>query len=225
MNTRTIDMLRMYKLMYHDRLQRLREFADYVKGFLSSGGSLSPKEVDPIDGGSSIETAEQNKMGILDERLNWEHIFPRMARDSIFVLNYSFFENQLNMYCRAFQKANSTLALKHLYGSGITKARIFFQEIMRIRIPASLENDGDLITVNKIRNLIIHNEGVISKKGVLRNVNALAEKIPTQLTDSEKKVVICWEFLHWTMDEMEKCSNCLLDNIRKAGLNMAEPTA
>ncbi len=149
---------------------------------------------------------EQSKLG---------HVYPRILRNSILVYIFGYFEKQISVLCTTYQNSNETISLKDLRGSVINRIRIYLIKIMKIEIPSQLSGQGSLQLINKIRNTVIHNDGIAIDEGLRTKIRKLAEKtIPFITIDSNGRLDIFPEFLFWVIKEMKSCMEELSTQIK-----------
>ncbi len=88
--------------------------------------------------------------------------FPEKLRYSIFVYLWSLFENWLYNICDYLQKMYSKKTIfDEMKGSKIENAKKYFKDVIGLRI--SLDGNWNfLLSCNKIRHVLVHNNGIIS---------------------------------------------------------------
>ncbi len=99
--------------------------------------------------------------------------FINMVRSSFFISLYSFLEAQLNNECRNFQRENGQIkiSLSDIHGSGINRAKIYLEKVMDTSFPfANDENWKEILFLNILRNHIVHGEGQVNDKELLRKI-------------------------------------------------------
>lgn len=149
---------------------------------------------------------EQSKLG---------HVFPRILRYSILVFLFGQFEKRISILCEAYQKKYDTISLNELKGSVINRLNVFFKKVIQIEVPTQLPPDGNLSIVSKIRNVIVHNNGIAEDEDLKRKIRLLSEeKIPHIWIDPNNGRIDIWDdFLLWVIDEMKSCLNDICNQI------------
>ncbi len=119
--------------------------------------------------------------------------FPRLLRNSLFVLSYSVTENYLNYYCNRSEKHfGLKLTLSDLKGRGVERAKNYLKKVAEIDFP---ENDewAEIKHYNRIRNFIVHNNGKLDDSSNAGKVEKYIKAKPDLLELKEfsinKKIV------------------------------------
>lgn len=118
--------------------------------------------------------------------------FVNMIRSSFFISLYSFLETQLNNECLNAQKENSQIkiSLSDLHGSGINRAKIYMEKVLDTSF--SFNNDtnwNEIIFLNKLRNLIIHQEGQVKDTELLQQIES-HQYLHLDNNSIEKRVIL-----------------------------------
>jgi len=97
-----------------------------------------------------------------DEYETIEKDFPRVLRYSCFTLLYSLLETNLEHICD-FVKSNKSLALapRDLAGKGIERSRIYLKKVANVEFPDSTSEWNEIKNYNRIRNCIVHRQGIL----------------------------------------------------------------
>lgn len=93
--------------------------------------------------------------------------FFSLLRSSFFVSLFSFLETQLNNECRKSQAADCAIkvSLDDIHGSGINRAKTYLSKVLNSSYQFYNNTLWEEIQwYNKIRNCIVHNNGIISDK-------------------------------------------------------------
>lgn len=107
--------------------------------------------------------------GLDSETWNLESIFvehfPNLQRLSSLITLYSFLESELNNLCDLLIEENAyKITLKDLNGKGINRAVKFLKKIEGLSINTNSKNWNEITRIRELRNLIVHNNGILSDK-------------------------------------------------------------
>ncbi|OKL37008.1 hypothetical protein [Domibacillus mangrovi] len=132
--------------MYLVYLDIMGRFMDYEMAYKYVEGSAKVE----------IESATEPGLHLLLEPI----ILPSIA-NAMFLAIYGDFEAFLNRICVVHRSNNSyTLGYRDLYGNGIERAVTYLNKVVGLKdIKKSIEWN-DLRDWNKIRNILVHNNGV-----------------------------------------------------------------
>lgn len=88
-----------------------------------------------------------------------EH-FPNLQRRSAFLSLYGFLEHELDKLCILFKEThNFSIELKDLKDLGIERSITFLTKVANLPIDKGNDKWGKIKSMQKIRNLIVHNDG------------------------------------------------------------------
>ena len=104
-------------------------------------------------------------------------VFPHIFRSSLFVTCYSFFEHELNELCGYFHKHQSCpIKINDLKGDGIFRAKIYLKKVVGIEFPDQSTSWEDIVDYNKIRNIIVHNNGKLDDSQKSKRIEEFIKK-------------------------------------------------
>jgi hypothetical protein len=101
--------------------------------------------------------------------------FFSLLYSSFFVSLFSFLETQLNNECRGSQQGSpeTKVSLNDIHGSGINRAKIYLVKVLNTSFQFDHEPGWEQIQwYNKIRNCIVHNNGIIADKNLLKYIES-----------------------------------------------------
>jgi hypothetical protein len=120
-----------------------------------------------------LKTKVIEMKGIVDEevtcerfgkKIQYESIFPLILWKSIFLSSYFFLENSLDQISKNLKKSNLyTISLKDMQGNGISRSSLYLKKVCGINAPFESQIWVAITDLNKIRNVFVHSDGVISK--------------------------------------------------------------
>lgn len=94
----------------------------------------------------------------------YSHELPLILNHSLLISLFSFFENQLNLICRNFQKISGvTISVTDIKGSGIKRAQTYLKKVIQIDFPDSTEEWMKIKRCIPIRNCIVHCGGNVEQ--------------------------------------------------------------
>ena len=101
-----------------------------------------------------------------DEYFQLQESFPQTIRISLFVHSYSLFEHSLTKLTnRIYKDLNLELDPKELKDVGIIRAKTYLQKVAHVGFPENHPAWGEIIILNKIRNLYVHQDGFLPTEG------------------------------------------------------------
>ncbi|MBI4231956.1 hypothetical protein HY605_01875, partial [Candidatus Peregrinibacteria bacterium] len=112
---------------------------------------------------SQLTRDEQGKLynRYIDEDIDLYSI-SNVLRSSLFVSCYSLLEHELLNLCELLQGLHEySIKLDDLRGRGILKAQAYLKKVVGITFPDQTPSWKDIVAYNHIRNLIVHNDGVL----------------------------------------------------------------
>jgi hypothetical protein len=129
------------------------------------------------------------------ERVFKEH-FPNLQRKSALISLYSFLEFELYNLCVLFKtKEDYKIDLKDIKGRGIEKSVLYLKKAADVHLDISDNNWNELINIQKIRNLIVHNNSNLTsldgklKEDELKYINR------NEFLTGESEIIIDYGFL------------------------------
>lgn len=98
--------------------------------------------------------------------------FINLMRSSFFVSIYSYLEAQLNKECRESQHDTQIkISLDDIHGAGIYRAKTYLVKILDTSFPFDDDTTWEQIQwFNKIRNCIVHNEGKVKERDLIKYI-------------------------------------------------------
>jgi hypothetical protein len=155
-----------------------------------------------------------------DERFgldgNFKSFFPYILWKSLLLSLYFQMESALNQICENLKKSNNyELELKDISGNGIFKSSLYLKKVCGIKIPFQSDNWNKLIEFNKVRNMLVHTDGILKKSNT--NLIKVCEKyegiILTDFTESEYSVSITMNYCKSTLDNVVELFNQIYSNM------------
>lgn len=109
---------------------------------------------------------------------NWEiDKYVEIIYSSFFVSIYSLFENNLLQICRNVKRQGlSVVDIEDLKGRPLERAKILIEKYAKFKI-VSVEEWEEMTIIQKIRNVIVHNNGRIYKDAHAKFLKKYSEKV------------------------------------------------
>lgn len=167
---------------------------------LETLGELRDEVLQGIGDGTAESTAALNE--IFSDCVAFEFLFPHLLRSSLFLSNYSLFEDSLNRLCHIIEvSSRSRLRLKDLRGSGVIRARLFLDRIAELTFDEEGELWADVNRLRLLRNCLAHQSGELGEVG--GDLDLLVEKHPALTMDEAGHIVLEAEFGPWAYSRLE----------------------
>jgi len=98
------------------------------------------------------------------KRIQYEGVFSMILWKSLFLSTYFLLENSLDQICKNLSKSNSyNLTLKDISGNGIFRSSLYLKKVCHIIEPFETQTWTEVNDFNKIRNVFVHSDGILSK--------------------------------------------------------------
>jgi hypothetical protein len=158
---------------------------------------------------------------IIDERfgkrIQYEGIFPMILWKSLFLSAYFLLENSLEQICKNLKKSNSyNLTLKDISGNGIFRSSLYIKKVCNISKPFETQTWTEINDINKIRNVFVHSDGILSK--LATDTIKVCEKYSqiqlTEYDDDNFIIYIDSEFCKYSLTKIENLINDVHDGMR-----------
>lgn len=92
-------------------------------------------------------------------------IFPDILWRTTFLHSYFLLESSLDQVCKNLQQAEGyKLVLSDVAGNGIFRASVYLKKVCNITEPFEDNTWGKLMDYNKLRNIFVHGDGIVSRK-------------------------------------------------------------
>lgn len=148
---------------------------------------------------------------IIDERfgkkIQYEGIFPTILWKSLFLSTYFLLENSLDQICKNLKKSNSyNLTLKDINGNGIFRSSLYLKKVCNIKKPFESQTWTEVNDFNKIRNIFVHSDGIISKSAT-ETIKVCKKYHQIQLIEYDEdnfSIQIDSEFCKYSLRKIEK---------------------
>jgi len=147
-------------------LRNVREYLDEIHDALEERVADFQKRVDADARRLDQEAREQWYDWNSDTYWRLSAVFPSTLRHSVFVTSYSLLEHTLLRFCTMLaHRAPKGLDLSDLRGEGIGLAKTYLKKVQGIAFPDQSREWNRLSYYRKIRNCLVHNDGLVPKRG------------------------------------------------------------
>lgn len=196
---------------------RLNEFRQYTleieAKFDSDKNALSGSYKKAIEGLSEDDLREVEDF-FSDDYYIIEEINVGLYRKSTLVSLYSFLENSMNGLCRHLGSRHTyPVSLNDLRGEGIVRAKDYLEKLAKVDFAALNGEWSHLMTLNKIRNCIVHSEGDIKASKSPDNLETIINITPGLSLRNERKIKIEREYINFCIDKVECFLKKLYQNV------------
>lgn len=210
--------LRSYAEIFEDVLKQLhRDVVEESKRLSKDSLSLTREEI-------------QKRYGVIGEKSRETlHIFPYIMRNSLFITLYSLLEHELDHLCRYLcEEYNYSIKFSdYREKNGIQRAKCYLKKIARIDFPDKTSSWDSIANYNRIRNLIVHNNGKLDATQNAKKVRDFIERsslieitestIPS-LYELEPRIQFNEGFHNEVIDTLEIFLGELWEVLRKKGI-------
>lgn len=193
-------------------------FHSTLKQYLETGEDFLDKEIKKLE--AEIKEIEQQNE---DDELYLEHLesgvgkllycdFPSILRNSFLVSCYSYLEERLYYFCEDLRdKHNLPLKVTDLKGNALERVKKYFTKLGKIDIP---DNWEEILSINDIRNCIVHNEGRIDSGDQKRDIK-IQDYIDGRSDikyDRDKKIILDKEYCVHVLGSIQNLFEALYSN-------------
>ena len=197
-----------------DRLEEFRQYTSEIESkFNSDKNALSNSYNKAIKGLSEEETKEVDDY-FSDDYYIIEEIHVGLYRKSTLVSIYSFLENSMNSLCRPlYTSYEYPVKVDDLKGDGIVRAKDYLEKLANVDFSALNGEWSNLMTLNKIRNCIVHSEGNIKGSKSSPQLLNIIESNPNLSLRNERYIKVEREFIDFCIDKVENFLNMLYQQV------------
>lgn len=192
---RVLSQTRLFEDWIEINLDNLSEYTVTVEDLLDSKlknfTSWVEKEASKVTG----EQQEDFYEFYADDYHQFSRIFPNILRSSLFIMLYSFLENQLVNLCGKFHRQYGyTIKLTDLRGEGIVRAKNYLKKVVKIDFPDQTPSWDDIIMYNRMRNFIVHNGGQLDNNDQAKQVESFISARPSITLDHLRNIQFSKDF-------------------------------
>jgi hypothetical protein len=148
--------------------------------------------------------SEDGHQGLDENTFNLNEIFevyfPSLQRRSAFLTVWGFLEHQLDQLCFFYQsERKARLSFKDLSGTGIDRSTDYLEKVVNLQgLKASVEWNA-LKTLQRIRNVIAHNDGRLQDHAGKRKDGIIADMKKVGFLTGEEEIDVAEGFLSQTV--------------------------
>lgn len=136
----------------------------------------------------------------------FESHFPNLQRRSILITLYSFFEIELNSLCKLYKSKKAfKLDISDLSGNWIIDKSInYLEKVANINVHKESEARKNIKKIQKIRNLIVHQDWIfVDKQWNINDKDILNYIKQLPWLEWNKEIIIKHEFLKFFLDNIQ----------------------
>lgn len=145
----------------HGLFEELKDIEDFINStdkFLADNLQINKK---------LPESSEQAHPRFNPE-VQFGTIFPDILWRTTFLHSYFLLESSLDQICKNLQEAEGyKLKLSDIAGNGIFRASVYLKKVCNITEPFSDNTWAKLMDYNKLRNIFVHSDAIVSRKSAV----------------------------------------------------------
>lgn len=164
---------------------------------------------------SKLTTEQKEEMAdwYSDDYWKIAEVIPNILRSSLFVSYYSFLESRLLVICQHLkQDHNYKLDPDDLRDTGIFRAKTYLKKVAGIKFPDNTRSWNEIVSYNRIRNLIVHDEGRVPEGSSAKKIESFIKKKKWLKIDNMNRISFPEDF----SAEVTKTLKDFIDEVIKA---------
>jgi hypothetical protein len=186
------EMLRDWILM---GLDELSECSDSLESSLKTEKEKVSARFDKMLSSLTAEEQEDVADWYGEEYSKIAEVIPNIVRSSLFVSYYSFLERRLLAICWHLKHdLDYKLDASDLRDTGIFRARTYLKKVAGIKFPDDTHSWNEIVFYNRIRNLIVHEEGRIPKGSSAKAIKSFIKRKKWLKVDNMNRVCFPKDF-------------------------------
>lgn len=144
-----------------------------------------------------------------------EH-FPNLQRRSAFISLYGFLEHELDKLCTLFKETEHyKIDLKDFNDSGIVRSIKYLNKVANLPIDKDDKRLQTVKSLQKIRNVIVHNDGELTGIDGKIRPNEFAYVQQNEFLSGDKEIILNEGFLFYVLDSFHDLFKYLDELIQK----------
>lgn len=205
------------KKQMENKLEQLRKYTLEIESKFSADKNDLKTEYE-----AAVRAAEEEDENSLLERFSEtyyeiEEINTNIYRKSTLVYIYSFLENSMNAICRNLQKGNAyPVLVEDLKGEGIVRAKMYLEKLAEIDFIHLNTEWSKLMTLNKVRNCIVHVEGNFRLLNSPEKFETMINQTKGLSISRRSHLKVEREYVDFCIDAVESFLNSLHIAVNKA---------
>lgn len=207
-----------YRMLVDLEFADLRAFVLALENFLGEEMQRLKKYSDETASKMTEEERRDFYDSVSDEYYQFGETFPKILRYSLFTHAYSHLEHILLQIANHLrQSQNLDLSPNDLREEGILRAKTYLKKVARITFPDGGTTWQDILALNSVRNLIIHNNGYFPEDYKMKNqIDALIVKWANDFSlDKDRYFALSESFIEHVIQTYENFLNELFTNIKE----------
>lgn len=151
--------------------------------------------------------------------LNELHIsyFPNLQRKSAFLTLYAFLEHELEKLGNKLKRESKLTAHPgDMFGQGVTRSLIYMQKVVGLKIEDNDSRWGRISDLNKLRNIIIHNDGrLLDHQGEKVRDAKVVNQFQKHLVVADDEIILKATFLMEAINRFDELFKYLDSSIKR----------
>lgn len=197
-----------------------RQIKESIQRYLDKAGTTFREK----DFGSGIEVSTEIHDGLDDETWDLNSIFeihfPNLQRRSALITLFSFLETELDELCRLYSEdLHCRITIKDMSGKGIERSTVYLEKVAGLRVGKSTPLWRELTSIQKIRNVIVHQNGKLRSMRGERDVEIDRFIRETPTLGGDEEVVIMEGFLYLFIEKIDQYFKFISESIKSAVWN------
>lgn len=187
-----------------DRLEEFRQYTLEIEAKFDSDKIALSSSYEIAIAGLSEDEKREIEDYFSDDYYIIEEIHVGLYRKSTLVSVYSFLENSMNSLCRLLGTRHTyPVSLNDLRGEGIIRAKDYLEKLAKVDFNALNDEWSHLMTLNKIRNCIVHSEGDIKASKSSTQLENVINATSGLSLRHEKNIKIEREYVDFCIKKVE----------------------
>ena len=138
----------------------LKDYVETIEGALQGKLDTFKARAKRRAEGMSPEAKERYFEDLAEDAIFLWDRFPALTWKTAFISTYSIFEHHLLNLCgHAGRYGDFGIDVDDIKGTGIFAAKIYLKEVCKVAFPDNTPDWGDVLQMNKIRNIFVHRLG------------------------------------------------------------------
>lgn len=171
---------------------------------------------DPDGGDPNAVEVVEFYQGLTDQTWSLEDLFkeyfPNLQRRSALLTIYGFFEHELNQLCDKIKNEKLLeISLTDIADTGIDRSKRYLEKVAKVNVSKNPKLWNDITDIQKIRNLIAHQDGNINDKNKKEIMRIIGK---TNSLSGEFDIILSDTYLTYTLNTFKKYFELIDESIK-----------